>query len=169
MSITTATSRVWTSLAIILACGLGLAVTSGPISPVDVAAQVAGTANTCGDHTLRGDYGLLASGIRQVPPPFGPGLEEFTATAMWTFDGTGNFTQGLGAALYGRMSGLAPGQGEIPGTYSVNPNCTGTLALHVPQLPAPIVYAIVIVDNAREMKGIITSGHSTTTVTLTKQ
>ena len=169
MTNSTATGRVGTGLAIILACALGLAVTNGPIAPVGVAAQVEGSASTCGDHTLRGDYGLLASGIRQAPPPFGPGLEEFTATAMWTFDGNGNFTQGLGAALYGRMSGLAPGQGEIPGTYSVNPNCTGTLALHVPQLPAPIVYAIVIVDNAREIKGIITSGHSTTTVALTKQ
>ena len=167
MTTSTATSRTWTTLAMILACALGLAVTNGPIAPVDVAAQVDGSVGTCGDHTLRGDYGLLASGIRQVP--FGVGLEEFTATAMWTFDGTGNFTQGLGAALYGREAGLAPGEGEIPGTYSVNANCTGTLALHVPQLPAPIVYAIVIVDNAREIKGIITSGHSTTTVELTKQ
>jgi hypothetical protein len=157
----TATNRRFTRLALILMIAVGLAFASGPISPIDVAAQDA-SGRVCGNHTLRGDYGLLASGIR--------GPEQFNATGMWTFDGTGNFTQAAGANLHGLFAGNSTSQVDMPGTYTVNANCTGTMALFTPDLPFPIEYAIAIVDNASEIKGIVTSpAISVTNVSLTRK
>jgi hypothetical protein len=169
MTKSTTSRTVFTRLALIFTIAVAVALTGGPISPVNVAAQGFGNGGACSNHTLRGDYGLLASGILRLPPFLGGGSEHFAATAMWTFNGDGTLTQGLGAALHGEVTGTAPDRDELPGTYSVNPNCTGTMALQVPELPFPIEYAIVIVDNAREIKGIVTSATSTTTVSLTRQ
>lgn len=58
-----------------------------------------------------------------------------------------------GANLHGLFAGNSTTQVEFPGTYTVNPNCTGTMALFTPDLPVPLEYAIVIVDNASEIKG----------------
>lgn len=80
-----------------------------------------------------------------------------TATAVWTFHGDGTFTQRTGAALKGEVTGVAPEVGELPGTYAVNANCTGTMALFVPNLPFPIEYAFVLVDNARQVNAMILS------------
>ena len=170
MSNSTTTRSVFARLALILTMAAGLAFARGPMSPVDVAAQVEGAGGPCANQTLRGDYGLLASGILKLPPfPGGPS-EHFVATAMWTFHGDGTFTQqGPGAALHGEINGTAPPRGDVLGTYNVDANCTGTMALYVPELPFPIQYAIVIVDNAREIKGIVTSVTSTSTITLTRK
>jgi hypothetical protein len=124
------------------------------LSP-QVAAQDQDTGRICSENTLRGDYGLLASGVRGVPPPLGGGTEHFVATALWTFHGNGAFTQRTGAALHGEITGIAPGLGEVPGTYQVNENCTGNMALFAPGLPFPIEYSFVIVDSARKVNAAI--------------
>ena len=120
-----------------------------------VAAQGERTGRICAETTLRGDYGLLASGVRGVPPPLGGGTEQFVATALWSFHGDGTFTQRTGAALHGEVTGIAPGVGELAGTYQVNENCTGNMALFVPDLPFPIQYSFVIVNNARQVNAAI--------------
>lgn len=158
----TVTNKGLTRLALILMIAIGLAFASGPISPIDVAAQGDASGGVCSNRTLRGDYGLLASGIR--------GSEQFNATGMWTFDGEGNFTQAAGANLHGLFAGNSTSQAEMPGTYTVNPNCTGTMALFTPDLPFPIEYAIAVVDNATEIKGIVTfPASSITNVSLTRK
>lgn len=134
--------------------GLAIAVAALSYSP-KVGATGQDVGRSCGNHTLRGDYGLLASTVRQVPLPLGGGSERVTAIATWTFHANGTFTQRTGAALKGEVTGVAPEIGEVAGTYSVNPNCTGTMALFVPNLPFPIEYAFVIVDNARQVNAMI--------------
>ena len=124
------------------------------LSP-DVAAQGERTGRICAESTLRGDYGLLASGVRGVPPPLGGGTEHFVATALWSFHGDGTFTQRTGAALHGEVTGIAPGVNEVPGTYQVNENCTGSMSLFVPDLPFPVEYSFVIVNNARQVNAAI--------------
>ena len=158
----TATNKGFTRLALIVMIAVGLTFANGPISPIGVAAQDDGSGRVCGNHTLRGDYGLLASGIR--------GPEQFNATGMWTFDGQGNFTQAAGANLHGLFAGNSTSQVDMPGTYTVNPNCTGTMALFTPDLPFPIEYAIAVVDNASEVKGIVTfPAASVTNISLTRK
>jgi hypothetical protein len=131
-----------------------------------MAAQEEETGRVCAEHTLRGDYGLQATGVRTLPPVLGGGSEHFVATALWTFHGDGTFTQGTGAALKGEITGIAGGsigsEGELPGTYQVNANCTGSMALYPPELPFPIQYSFVIVNNARQVKvAIISPGTGT--------
>ncbi len=165
----TATSRGFTRLALIGTIAVGLAFTNWPIAPIDVAAQDDGNSRVCSNYTLRGDYGLQAEGIRQVPPFLGGGSEQFNATGMWRFHGDGTFSGLAGGNLHGLVTGNSTIQSDYPGTYSVNADCTGTMALYPPDLPFPIQYAIVIVANAREIKGIVTSATSLTTVSLTRK
>jgi hypothetical protein len=122
------------------------------------AAQSEGTGRICSNMTLYGDYGLLAVGQRGVPPFLGGGIEKFVATAMTTFDGNGTFViQGTGAGLHGERVGSDPAQGDIPGTYEVNANCTGTIQWQPPAPVPPIVHSFVIVDNGRLVKSAIMS------------
>jgi hypothetical protein len=109
----------------------------------------------CSDATLRGDYGLLASGTRPFPP--GGALERFVALALWTFDGNGTFSQQPGGVFKGERSGVNPDPGEVAGSYHIEANCTGRLLLYVPDLPFPIEYAFVAVDNAREIRATVLS------------
>jgi len=120
-----------------------------------VAAQGQETGRICAENTLRGDYGLLVSGVRRLPPPLGTGSEHFVATALWTFHGDGTFTQRTGAAMHGEVTGIAAGLSEVPGTYQVNENCTGSMSLFVPDLPFPVQYSFVIVNNARQINAAI--------------
>ena len=121
----------------------------------DAAAQDQQGGRICSESTLRGDYGLLASGVRKLPPPQGGATEHFVATALWSFHGDGTFTQRSGAALHGELTGVAPPQNELPGTYQVNENCTGRMLLIVPELPFPIEYSFVIVNNARQISAAV--------------
>lgn len=141
----------------VLAVALGtlIVIAAAMALSLDVAAQGERTGRICAESTLRGDYGLLASGVRGVPPPLGGGTEHFVATALWSFHGDGTFTQRTGAALHGEVTGIAPGVNEVPGTYQVNENCTGSMSLFVPDLPFPIEYSFVIVNNARQVNAAI--------------
>jgi hypothetical protein len=118
-----------------------------------VTAEGARQGRECSDHTLKGDFGLMASGVRRVP--FGPHagqVEMIVGTAMRTYDGSGGFTE-VGGDLHGQLSGVTPDPGQITGTYTVNPDCTGTSILSIPN-PAvpPIISTFVIVDNGKQVK-----------------
>ena len=115
----------------------------------------------CSNHTLRGDYGFLASGERRL----GPTLEKFTASGVWTFDGGGAFTFGAGDGLHGALTGSQPTAEGLTGTYTINPNCTGTLAFQPPLPVPPIQFTIVVVDNAKAVKAANTTGLSTLELT----
>lgn len=145
-----------------MAVGMLIVVAAAMAVTPDVAAQDEETGRICAAETLRGDYGLLASGVRRVPPALGGGTEHFVATALWAFHGDGTFTQRTGAALHGEVTGISPGVNEVPGTYQVNENCTGSMSLFVPDLPFPVQYSFVIVNNARQVNaGIMNPGTGT--------
>jgi hypothetical protein len=141
----------------VLAMALGtlIVIAAAMALPPRVAAQDEGTGRICAESTLRGDYGLLAFGVRRLPPALGTGSEHFVATALWTFHGDGTFTQRTGAALHGELTGIAAGLNEVPGTYQVNENCTGSMSLFVPDLPFPVQYSFVIVNNARQVNAAV--------------
>ena len=130
---------------------------AGNVQPPAVA-QSDGTGRICGNHSLHGDYGLIAVGQRAVPPFLGGGTEKFVGTAMTTFDGDGTFViQGLGAGLHGEVVGRDPQGGDIVGTYEVNANCTGTIQWQPPAPIPPIVQTFVIVDSGRQVKSAVMS------------
>ena len=117
---------------------------------------------TCSNQTLEGVYGLTISGTRPAPAaPSGmlnyvPGtIEQVIGVDTRTFDGHGNFTQISNEK--GSLSGILVPNAASHGTYSVNPDCSGTNTLIVPGLPFPVVIDIVIVHHGKEFHGIVAS------------
>ncbi len=53
-------------------------------------------------------------------------------------------------------SNLAPNR-AFQGTYSVSPDCSGTLTLNIPGLTFSMVYDIVVVSHGREFQSIVAS------------
>jgi hypothetical protein len=103
----------------------------------------------CSNRTLRGDYGILVSGVRGL----GPGVKEsFVGTALRTYDGEGQFTQIDNG--HGETTGFRQ---DVPayGTYEVNANCSGTSLIYFPGAPAPVQTAFVIVAHGDEVKDAV--------------
>ena len=116
----------------------------------------------CTKETLEGVYGLSISGTRPAPPPptgapnYVPGtIEQLIGVGTRTFDGDGNFSQVTNEK--GSLSGILFPNRALQGTYSVSPDCSGTLTLNIPGLPFSIVYDIVVVNHGREFHSIVAS------------
>ena len=86
-------------------------------------------ASTCTNSTIRGTYAFTIHGTIFLPN--GATLL-IDGIARETFDGQGNETQVDAVATNG---GLTPGWRPGMGSYSVNPDCTGTQTIMVPGLP----------------------------------
>jgi hypothetical protein len=103
----------------------------------------------CSNRTLRGDYGILVSGIRGL----GPGItESFVGTALRTYDGDGQFTQIDNG--HGEITGFRK---DVPayGTYEVHADCSGTSLIYFPGAPSPVETAFVIVAHGDEVKDAV--------------
>jgi hypothetical protein len=108
----------------------------------------------CTNRTLRGDYGILVSGIRGA----GPGItEQFVGTALRTYDGNGGFSQVDNS--HGQLTGA---RRDVPatGTYEVNADCTGTSLIFFPGAPFPVETAFVIVDRGEQVKDAVMAPQS---------
>ena len=132
-----------------VAMATGLAVIVGlSLSGTATAANQDGPRD-CTNRTLRGDYGILVSGIRGV----GPGLaESFVGTALRTYDGDGQFTQIDNG--HGEITGFRK---DVPayGTYEVHAYCSGTSLIYFPGAPSPVETAFVIVAHGDEVKDAV--------------
>ena len=67
----------------------------------------------CSNATLKGSYGLHATGTIS-------GMGDFAAVGRFVFDGEGHLT----GKLYMRINGNNLGPNEFTGTYSVDTDCT---------------------------------------------
>jgi hypothetical protein len=86
-------------------------------------------ASDCSNSTIRGSYAFTIHG--SIVLPDGSTLL-VDGLAKQTFDGNGNFTQVDAVAVGGN---LPPGWRPGSGTYSVNPDCTGTQTIVIPGNP----------------------------------
>ena len=107
-----------------------------------------GAARECDLGTLRGKYGFNLSGLR---PGVGGALEQFVGVAMVTFDGHGSFTQVDN--VHGPSGTVTDRDGW--GTYTVNPDCSGTSTLWTNGLPFPLELRSVIVDHGTEIRSAV--------------
>jgi hypothetical protein len=146
------------TLSLSLSRGLPVAMAAGLMAtlalsiPRAVAANDDSPGRACSNRTLRGNYGILISGIA----PEGPSgkLEMTVGTALRTYDGQGNFTQV--DSVHGQISGaVVDRQGS--GTYEVRADCSGTATLFLTGVPFPIVSSFVIVDGGEEVKEAVMS------------
>jgi hypothetical protein len=119
--------------------------------PHGLTANEDGRSPACSSRTLRGDYGILVSGIAPIGPTQ---TEQFVGTALRTYDGQGNFTHV--DSTHGQISGtVLDRQGS--GTYEVNADCTGTATLFIPGIPFPVVSSFVVVDQGRQVNEAVMS------------
>ena len=99
----------------------------------------------CSNATLTGEY---AFGVTAYTPPFHPNGPPLVVAGIETFDGQGKI-------LIHRdyIGGSSPAEFAPPGrefgTYTVNPDCTGSLdvTLLVPGLPSGEIKALIVISN----------------------
>jgi hypothetical protein len=109
----------------------------------------AGEAERCSNATLRGSFGYTSTGTllpSSAPPPFaGP----FGEIGRQTFDGSGNTDATATLSANGNIVRVT-----IVGTYSVNPDCTGSMTLAVSPLGLTVNADFVIVRDSAELHAI---------------
>ena len=106
----------------------------------------------CSNRTLSGDYGCSVQGVLLNVPGLPPEAT-FVAVTTSHFDGQGNVTGSEHAVVNG-MS-FNPGWDMNVGTYTVNPDCTGTAVVTTPNSPVPLNLYFVIVDNGKEIRQVL--------------
>ena len=108
---------------------------------------------TCTNRLLSGDYGFTIRGQKLAGPgPIGPQV----GIAMAHFDGDGSFTQTDTVTI----NGVVVADFTHPaasGTYTVNPDCTGTFTINFADGRPPVATAFVVVDNGNEIDVVVTS------------
>ena len=113
-------------------------------------------ASACSNSTIRGSYAFTIHGT--VFLPGGPTLL-IDGLARTTFDGNGNITQLDAVAANGNVP---PGWRTSTGTYSVNPDCTGTFTVSNGDQP-PIHAQMIVAQSGNTIHDmVIDPGFATT-------
>ena len=101
----------------------------------------------CSNATLRGNYGFTLTGIR----PAARGLPQVAVvgTALTTFHGDGTFDQFDNLNVNSTEVTYQPDR-PGSGTYTLNPDCTGTMYLTASGVTLQL--SIVVVDRGREVR-----------------
>jgi hypothetical protein len=131
------------SIPVIVVCGLLLAASSvGPTARADSQDTIA-----CTDRTLQGHYGSQIEGTI-----LGPNLP-FRGLAMAHFDGKGSITQ----VDHIVFNGIPPAIEWTPGTgtYSVNPDCTGSAVINSPSGQGPVNLHFVVVNHGKQINQVV--------------
>jgi hypothetical protein len=94
----------------------------------------------CSNATLGGNYAVIGDGFVPSGPPPAP-MVPFANMSLMTLDGTGNLTNKITVSRNGQIS-----QNLDSGTYTVNPDCTGTMAITIPTPPFQLTFNLVVAD-----------------------
>ena len=139
-----------TLVAAVAMIGLWASVPGGTLPRVR-AQEVDRDRESCSAATLNGTYALTFSGFFTRGPVPGA-INNFTPVAgggLVTFDGNGNLSASETVNLGGKILSV-----NLPGTYTVNSDCTGSLTTANAHLN------LVIVRNGREILAVNTDqGH----------
>jgi len=104
----------------------------------------------CTNRTLEGDYGFTIEGLLGVP---GDGVP-LRGVVLQHFDGKGHLTSTDHIVINGAppVDAWRPGYG----TYTVNPDCTGTSTIVIPSSPfPPLELYFVIAKEGREVREVV--------------
>jgi hypothetical protein len=107
----------------------------------------------CSNRTLFGDYGSQIEGT-----VLGPNLP-FRGLAMGHFDGKGNITQ----VDHIVFNGIPPAEEWTPGTgtYTVNPDCTGSAVINSPSAQGPVNLHFVVVNHGKQINQVVDANAAT--------
>jgi hypothetical protein len=112
------------------------------------------SAGRCSNRTLSGDYGCSVQGVLLNVPGLPPEAT-FAGVTTSHFDGKGNVVGTEHVVING--TSFNPGWDTNSGTYSVNPDCTGTAVVNTPNSPVPLNLYFVIVDEGKEFRQVLNS------------
>jgi len=102
----------------------------------------------CTNATVQGTFAYTSGGSITAPPEIaGP----FVEVGTQTFDGHGNTTASITASQNGNIIPLT-----VVGTYTVNPDCTGTATLQVSPIDVTVHLSFVVADGGNEFQAIET-------------
>ena len=102
----------------------------------------------CSNRTLFGDYGLTVEAML-----LGPNLP-LRAVVMQHYDGKGALTQVDHVVVNGMPPTVEWTEGS--GTYTVNPNCTGSAVINIPGNPlSPVNLHFAVVNQGREIHQVV--------------
>ena len=102
----------------------------------------------CSNATLRGTFAYTSTGFITAPPAFaGP----FAEAGTQVFDGRGGTTAAVTLSQNGNILPVS-----ITGTYTVNPDCTGTFTLQVSPIDVTVHVFFVIDDSGNGFQAIET-------------
>ena len=109
----------------------------------------AGEHRECSNASLQGSFGFTSTGaLIALPAPFaGP----FAEIGRQTFDGSGNTQATATLSANGNINRVT-----VQGTYVVNPDCTGSMTLHVLPFNSRVNLDFVIDDDGAELRAIVT-------------
>jgi hypothetical protein len=101
----------------------------------------------CSNQTMRGTWGSSIEGT-----VVGPNIQ-FRGLALQYFDGRGHITQ----VDHIVNDGVPPNQDWTAGTgtYTVNPDCTGSAVINSGSNPYPIVLHFIVVENGNKWLQVI--------------
>jgi hypothetical protein len=122
-----------------------------------VAPGAAAEDKPCSNASLNGAFAYTNTGFIVAPPPLaGP----FAGVGTQTFDGRGNTSASATVSQNGNILRVT-----ITGTYTVNPDCTGSMTLLVSPVNVTSHVDFVIVRGGAEFRAINTDpGAAITTV-----
>jgi hypothetical protein len=106
----------------------------------------------CNLETIRGSYSFTSQGMFTDPNSVPAGIGAFVpvvASGVDVFDGAGNIS-GRGTASVG---GLIVALNNVTGTYTMNPDCTGTFTF-VLEDGSAFRAEFVVVDNGKEIRAM---------------
>jgi hypothetical protein len=110
-------------------------------------------ASSCNDLLIAGNYGFTVQGSKLGGlGPVGPQL----GVAMAQFDGTGGFTQIDTVTVAGEVVADFT-HTRATGTYTVNPDCTGTFTINFTDGRPTVVTNFVVVDDGAEIDTVVIS------------
>ena len=132
--------RSTTGRAFAIAAVTALALTVAPMAKAD--------GKGCSNATLKGTFADKDTGFLTAPPAMaGP----FAGVTTQTYDGNGNITAAGIVSLNGAIVAVAQ-----KGTYTVNPDCTGTYTVQISPIGLTAHGFFVIDDSGNELQIIVT-------------
>ena len=132
------------------------AITVATTLALGIASKAQAADKECSNTTLKGTFAFFSTGFITAPPPeAGP----FAIVGTQTFDGNGTTAAAARVSQNGNIIPVT-----LAGTYSVNPDCTGTFTVQISPVGITTHLFFVIADNGREFQliqtdpGVVVSG-----------
>jgi hypothetical protein len=110
-------------------------------------------AAVCTNKLLAGNYGVVVQGTKLGGLGF---IGQQVGVASATYDGNGNFTQIDTVTIAGNVVSDFT-HTPATGTYTVNPDCTGTFTINFTDGRPPVVANFVLVDSGNEIDAVVIS------------